>query len=118
VGFDPEKFLSDDKPSPRKKMPTEARLQEAVKNGTRLDQLKVLRTMLAERFDAASPRDTAAIARQFQLTCDQIAELEGADTHDKFDPLKARKAQWADRLASAADIRSSNLRRQSLQGSH
>lgn len=105
----------DGKPRPKGK---ETRLQDAVANGNRLDQLRVLRRMLAERFDVAAPRDTAAIARQFQITCDQIVELEGADLNDRTDPLKARRAQWADRLASAANLHSPNLCGQPVRGSY
>lgn len=55
----------------------ESRMADAVATGDPLEMLMTMRTMLAERFDRAAPRDTASIARQLERTIGLIAELRG-----------------------------------------
>lgn len=81
----------------------DTRMREAEKTGSRLTILKTMRVMLAERFDGASTRESAALSRQLQNVCDQIIELEGA-TNAKSDPLAESAERWAARMADATDI--------------
>lgn len=81
----------------------ETRVQEAVATGNRVTILKTMRTVLGERLDRATSRESASMSRQIQVLTDQITELEGV-TNDKPDPLKDSTEKWAARMASATDL--------------
>ena len=50
------------------------------RKGSRLEQLKKLREMLAKAIDTCeSMRDLAALSRQYRETIREIEEIEGAD---------------------------------------
>lgn len=55
------------------------RMALAASTGDNLQALLTLRDMLAERFDRASPRDSAGLARQIQLIMAQIAQMQSGD---------------------------------------
>jgi len=57
----------------------ESRMTQAAATGDPLTMLLTLRDMLAERFDKASPRDSAALARQLQLVAESITRLQAGD---------------------------------------
>lgn len=81
----------------------ESRMRSAEKSGNRLEMLKTMRVMLAERFDAASIRDTAALSRQLQIVCDQIAELEGVENANSNEKVNKHRESWTARKARAAN---------------
>lgn len=62
--------------------------------GGRLEQLKTLRSILAEAIDGCnSMRDLASLSRQYRETIREIEEIEGthADVDEIGDILDARK---------------------------
>ena len=61
----------------------ETRMADAVATGDTLAMLLAMREMLAERFDKASPRDSASIARQLQMVIEHVNKLN--DGHDLSD---------------------------------
>lgn len=63
------------------------RLQNVYRSGgTQLDLLETMLEQLTERFDIATPRDSAAIARQIQAVLDQIRDIK-AENSPKTDEL-------------------------------
>ena len=64
----------------------ETRMSEAIKTDSPLEMFKTMRTLLAERLDKASPRDTSGIARQLERVIQLVAELESGTkvTDDKI----------------------------------
>ena len=61
------------------------KLKTVTKNGTRLDQLKTLAQMLADRLDNCEQKDTAQLAKQYRETILEIEEIE--DRNDTDDEL-------------------------------
>jgi len=64
----------------------EDRMSLAAASGDALLTLTTLRDMLAERFDRASPRDSAGLARQIQLIMADIQKLQSGEEigEDRF----------------------------------
>ncbi len=52
------------------------------KRGTRLDKLKALSKILAERIDAAEDKELSQLAKQYRETMKEIEELEREDNND------------------------------------
>lgn len=63
------------------------KLASATSDGSRLDQLKVLASILAKQIDSPEKNDNIAqLARQYRETIREIEEIEGAD--DRGDQIK------------------------------
>lgn len=67
----------------------ESRMREAVNSGDTLRILQTMREMLAERFDRASPRDSAGLSRQIQIVTEHILKVEDGAQEDNDDFAKA-----------------------------
>jgi len=53
------------------------KLKTVTRKGSRIDQLKTLAGMLAERLDTCSEKETAQLAKQYRETIYEIEEIEG-----------------------------------------
>lgn len=81
----------------------ESRMKSSVTNDTQVDILKTMRTMLAERFDRATPRESAGIARAIKDITKDIVDLE-ATNGKSSNPLADRAKSWADRIADTVRL--------------
>ncbi len=52
------------------------------KRGTRLDKLKALSKILAERIDVAEDKELSQLAKQYRETMKEIEEIEGAKSNN------------------------------------
>lgn len=70
------------------------KLKTATRNGSRLEQLKILAQMLAARLETCTEKDTAQLAKQYRETIYEIEEIEGRnDTDDELSEiLQSREA--------------------------
>ena len=78
------------------------KLKSATRNGSRLEQLKILAQMLAERLETCTEKQTAQLAKQYRETIYEIEEIEGRnDTDDELSEiLQSRETDGK----SAADM--------------
>lgn len=67
-------------------------LTAKVQEGDRRASLVELRNLLASRLEAASPRDTAALARQLTDVLREIEGIKEDSKEDKADELARRRA--------------------------
>ena len=64
------------------------KLKSATRNGSRLEQLKILAQMLAERLETCTEKETAQLAKQYRETIYEIEEIEGRnDTDDELSEI-------------------------------
>jgi len=70
------------------------KLKTVTRKGSRLEQLKTLAAMLADRLDTCSEKETAQLAKQYRETIYEIEEIEGRnDTDDELSEiLQSREA--------------------------
>lgn len=70
------------------------KLKTATNRGNRLDQLKTLARILAEKIDSADEKNTAQLAKQYRETIAEIEMVEGKDGDDDelSDILRQRSA--------------------------
>lgn len=64
------------------------KLKTVTRRGTRLEQLKTLASVLAERLDTCTEKETAQLAKQYRETIYEIEEIEGRnDTDDELSEI-------------------------------
>ncbi len=70
------------------------KLKTITRNGTRLEKLKRLALMLAEKLEECSDKEVAQLAKQYRETIYEIENIEGTnDTNDELSEiLQNRKA--------------------------
>ena len=70
------------------------KLKTVTRKGSRLEQLKTLAAMLADRLDTCTEKETAQLAKQYRETIYEIEEIEGRnDTDDELSEiLQSREA--------------------------
>ena len=63
------------------------------KSGSRLDKLKALSRILADKIDSADDKELSQLVRQYRETLKEIEEIEGAYSNDDeiADILKKRE---------------------------
>ena len=72
------------------------KLKTVTARGTRLEKLKALASILADRLDTCSEKETAQLAKQYRETIYEIEEIEGRnDTDDELSEIiQSRENDW------------------------
>ena len=81
------------------------KLKTVTSKGSRLEKLKTLASILAERLDTCSEKETAQLAKQYRETIYEIEEIEGRnDTDDELSEILQRRETDGQSSADRKDI--------------
>lgn len=80
------------------------KLKTVTRKGSRIEQLRTLASMLAERLDQCSEKETAQLAKQYRETIYEIEEIERLnDTDDELGEILRSRAADGESTAFRED---------------